>query len=433
MEMNQQPENGDNLSPNSASASGGDAGKTGMAHCPYRQASLLLQALASDKMKVAFFLGAGCPTAIRVKDGNGTKPLIPDTLGLTEQVCEFLAGTELASGSKMILARLTSNGRTDINVEEMLTHIRLLSEVIGNSEIDGLSKKMLLDLDVKICQAITDIVKPRLDNDRTPYHSLARWIRSIPRAHPVEIFTSNYDLLIEQALEENRVPFFDGFVGSDRPFFDVSSMEQDKLPARWARLWKVHGSINWWRTPLENVERRSTRPEEGDRQMICPSYQKYDQSRRMPFVAMIDRLRAFFGQGQTVLVTCGCSFADEHLRDVIVQGLTANPTAMCFGLLYGDRSGAPKEIVTHARNLTNLSLLTADGAVLGGVDADWRRDEKTEHPLHGMAVKVGEMKPRSIAPSDQCKFLLGDFNALGEFLTYQLAQTKSDKGNENAA
>jgi hypothetical protein len=62
-----------------ALASGSDM--ISQAHCPYRQSSLLQQALAPDKMRVAFFLGAGCPMAIRVADGAGTKPLIPDVKG----------------------------------------------------------------------------------------------------------------------------------------------------------------------------------------------------------------------------------------------------------------------------------------------------------------------------------------------------------------
>jgi len=59
---------------------------TALYHCPYRQASLIQQALTPDKMRVAFFLGAGCPTSIRIADGAGTRPLIPDVSGLTGKV-----------------------------------------------------------------------------------------------------------------------------------------------------------------------------------------------------------------------------------------------------------------------------------------------------------------------------------------------------------
>lgn len=400
-------------------------------HCPYRQASLLQQALAPDKMRVAFFLGAGCPVAIRVPNGQETKPLVPDIDGLTAHVCAALeASAVFKENLKAVLNRLRDSEKVNHNVERILSHIRSLQEVVGSGSIDGLSKKALSELDAEICRLTTDVVKVSLPVDDTPYHHLATWIRGIRRTHPVEIFTPNYDLLMEQALEDRRVPFFDGFVGSRNAFFDIASMEHDKLPARWARLWKVHGSINWWRTPKGAVERR-LEGTEGDRQMIHPSHLKYDESRRMPYFAMLDRLRAFLAGGQAVLVTCGYSFSDQHLNEVILQGLSSNPTAVCFGLLFSDRAKSPKA-VEKARTQPNLSLLAVDGAILGAIERDWRSDEKSDHPQHGLAAQVGEMKHRTEAAADRCKFLLGDFKAFGEFLARQLADGESYKESDDA-
>jgi hypothetical protein len=189
-------------------------------HCPYRQASLLQQALAPDKMRVAFFLGAGCPTAIRVPDGTGTKPLIPDIDGLTKQVASTLNATaKLKTSFAVILQRLSASGKAAPNIEEILSHIRALQEVIGSGNIDGLSQKDLLELDKEICRITTSVVSVQLPSDDTPYHHLAAWIGGVTRAHPIEVFTPNYDLLTEQALEKQRVPYFDGFIGSDRTFF----------------------------------------------------------------------------------------------------------------------------------------------------------------------------------------------------------------------
>jgi len=405
-------------------------------HCPYRQASLLQQALAPDKMKVAFFLGAGCPTAIRISSetdaSTNTKPLIPDILGLTNKIQEEIESTDHKKALATIMKRISGNSSIKVNIEDILSHIRLLQEVVGNSTIDGLSLKCLTDLETKICEIATTLVQVHLPGDATPYHQLATWIRGILRAHPVEIFTSNYDLLMEQALEERRVPYFDGFVGSDRAFFDLSSIEQDQLPSRWARLWKVHGSINWWRTSQNNVERSPT-GKAGDRQLIYPSHLKYDQSRRMPYLAMIDRLRAFLVQGQVVLVTCGYSFSDQHLNDAILQGLSGNPNAMCFGLIYGDLKTIPSETIAQARKYPNLSLLAVDGAILGTLERPWRQDEKADHPMHRKAVQFGDIENRTKAPTDQCKFLLGDFSSLGDFLAGQLAQVEEDENGDNNA
>jgi hypothetical protein len=160
--------------------------------------------------------------------------------------------------------------------------------------------------------------------------------------------------------------------------------------------------------------------------MIYPSHLKYDQSRRQPYLAMQDRLRAFLAKGQSVLVTCGYSFGDQHLNEVILQGLAGNPTAICFGLIFGDRVTA-KPAVAAARKHANLSVLAADGAVIGTLERSWTEMEKKDHPLHGLAAQAGEMAWRTTAPANQCKFLLGDFAAFGDFLAQQLAD--SDLGN----
>lgn len=396
-------------------------------HCPYRQATLIQQALAPDKMKVAFFIGAGCPTAIRISDGEGTQPLIPDIAGLTARVQQAMEASDVNKDNfGKLISRIVKSGNNNPNVEDMLSSIRALGDVVSGGAIDGLEHDDLVKLDNEICKITTEVVNANLLGDDSPYHHLAAWVGGIQRSSAAEIFTSNYDLLMEQAFESRKVPYFDGFVGSHHTFFDLATMEQDKLPSRWARLWKVHGSINWWRSINGDVERRQT-PEAGDRQMIYPSHLKYDESRRLPYLAMLDRLKAFFASGQAVLITCGYSFSDQHLNEAILQGLSGNPTAICFGLIFGDRSTSP-EGVKKARTHPNLSILAADGAVLGSVERDWRSDEKPGHPLHGLAVNAGEMADRTNAPAERCKFLLGDFGSFGDFLARQLAQRESSEG-----
>jgi len=414
-----------------AAPSSAGAPQSAPVHCPYRQATLIQQALAPDKMRVAFFIGAGCPMAIRVPHEGGTRPLIPDIAGLTARVRQAVAGMAAHKESfATLISRLKQAGNSDPNVEEILSCIRALGDVVGGGQIDGLTLEELAALDREICRVTTEVVSVSLPGDDSPYHHLAAWIGGIPRNYAAEVFTSNYDLLMEQAFETRKVPYFDGFVGSRNTFFDLASMEQDKLPPRWARLWKVHGSVNWWRSASGDVERRHA-SEAGDRQMIYPSHMKYDQSRRLPYLAMLDRLKAFLANGQAVLITCGYSFADQHLNEAILQGLSGNPTAICFGLVYGDRRETP-EGVKKARMHSNLSLLAADGAVLGSVERDWRSDEKQDHPLHGVAVSTGEMTGRTLAPAQRCKFILGDFRSFGEFLARQLTQRDPNEGPSSA-
>lgn len=401
-------------------------------HCPYRQSTLLLQALAPDKMRIAFLLGAGCPVSIRIPHGMGTIPLIPDIRGLTEVVKTDLSKLESIKDIYAILMQRFNGGPpANPTVEDILSHIRALQDVVRDGTIDGLTRSALSALDAAICDVTTKVVGVALPESITPYHQLATWIGGIHRAHPIEVFTSNYDLLVEQALEAHKIPYFDGFVGSKQAFFDLTSMENESLPPRWARLWKVHGSVNWWRTPKDEVVRREGHSSD-DRQMIYPSHLKYDQSRRMPYLAMLDRLRAFLARGQAVLVTCGYSFADQHLNEVILHGLRSNPNAICFGLLYGDRSGYSNAL-ERARSHPNLSLLATDGAVLGTIERDWRADEQTGHPLHGVSVARSEVTEGDGATSRNCQFLLGDFKRFGGFLARQLSRVDDELVASHAA
>ena len=242
-------------------------------------------------MRIGFLIGAGCPLAIRVPDGSTTKPLIPDIAGLTEQVKQAIANDgNLKAISEEVWNRVVLRGIPVPTIEDVLGHVRTLASLCeGKSTIDGFPREKLVELDQAICNKVKEVVSQTLPASDTPYHALASWIQAICRDKPVEIFTTNYDLLLEQALEEQRVPYFDGFVGSDSAFLDLESMAEDDLPARWARLWKIHGSVNWWMTKGEKI-RRCRDNVEGEQLLIYPSHVKYDQSRQMPYYAMLDRL-----------------------------------------------------------------------------------------------------------------------------------------------
>lgn len=71
----------------------------------------------------------------------------------------------------------------------------------------------------------------------------------------VNVYTTNYDLLIESAFEKNHIEYVDGFSGKMRPVFStanygmilsrqtsISSMTSEVVTFN---LYKVHGSLNW--------------------------------------------------------------------------------------------------------------------------------------------------------------------------------------------
>ena len=292
-------------------------------HEPLQLAKQLRQVLAADKLSVGFFLGAGCPCSIRIRNEHDSSdtPLIPGIEGLTEIVTKVLSDSpDMGPPFRQLCATLNEDGFVEFTVELLLSRIRSMRDAAGSAEVRGLSAQHLATLDRKICHTISTIVTRSLPTDDTAYHSLARFVGSL-RLPPSEIFTTNYDLLAEQALESQQVAFFDGFVGSSRPFFDQRAIEDDTLPNRWALLWKLHGSINWRFNRNSNTVIRSERPSDGDELLIHPSHLKYDESRRMPYLVMIDRLRTFLrNDSQPVaLFIVGHSFSDasnppSHLK-----------------------------------------------------------------------------------------------------------------------
>ncbi len=382
-----------------------------MSHNSLTQANYIRQSLAHDKRPLGIFLGAGCPVAIKNSD---KQPLIPDIAGITKIVCERLLRSQHKEYFNQLVKNLESDGKKDPDVEEMLGQIRSLRYVVGREMVRGLTCDQLDNLDQEICQIIFDIVNKSLPGAGSPYHKVASWIGSRNGTDPVEVFTPNYDLLMEQAFEETRVPYFDGFIGSNRTFFDPHAMEEDKLPARWSRLWKLHGSVNWRQDEKGNVSRGENCTHE-QRRVIHPSHLKYDQSRKMPYLAMIDRLRAFLKKPQAVLIMCGYSFRDDHLNEIMVQGLQGNATAIIFSLLFGKLEQYQKA-VNLAITRTNLSLLAKDAAVISGRRTEWLRQEFTSRS-ESIAVQWAEQDGSGKKERlKQASFMLGDFLTFGSFL-----------------
>jgi hypothetical protein len=383
---------------------------------PHRQIGYLQQCLSSDKKPLGLFLGAGCPVAIR-PDGDDKPPLIPDIGGITQKVREALTKCkECAPLLNIVEEHFKIDSRNDTNVEDMLSHIRALRAVAGKDKVRDLCGADLDKLDDKICSLIHELADKALPNVETPYHYIASWVDAVGRDMPVEIFTTNYDLLMEQALEDCRVPYFDGFAGGRRPFFDLRAMEEDMLPPRWARLWKLHGSINWYQVPAKGVFRGATTGEPTTKRVIHPSHLKYEESRRMPYLAMIDRLRAYLKQATATLVLCGYSFRDEHINEVIIQGLQCTPTAISFALLYGGIGQYP-QAVKLARERSNLTLLAKDGAVISGNEGIWPERDAESEALNTMnGVKWTRLPPAKADSKWKAEFQLGDFAALGQFV-----------------
>jgi hypothetical protein len=396
-------------------------------HNVVRQVRNLAQTLSQAKRPLGFLISAGCPMSITTDHGGTKRPLIPDIAGLTVAVETVMLGGSGKDAYETITKQLGDDGRTDWNVEDVLSHVRGLRQAAGTGVVRGVTAAVLDDLDRRICEAIVGVVSVSLPAVDTPYHKLAAWAGGISRTYPVELFTTNYDLLLEEGLETIRVPYFDGFIGSRRTFFDPYAIEEDPLPPRWARVWKVHGSVNWRQDPSGLVSRGES-VSGTERRVIHPSHLKYDESRKMPYLAMLERLARCVKQSAAALVTCGYSFRDDHINATLLQALEGNPTAVCFALLYGPLNSYGKAIDAATRR-ANLTVLAADEAIIGTKRGCWLGQPPDE------AIQVTGVAWKDVAGSSNkdAVFTLGDFATFGGFLSELVGEVTSRAGAGDGA
>lgn len=403
-------------------------------HDPIKHIKFLRQTLSQDKKPIGFFISAGCPLSVQMPEGQW--PLIADVAGLTKYIKEELSSkTEEENTFDKLLTEVTLSKKKVDNLEDILSFIRGLKEVSIGNTVRGFTQQELITLEKDICNKIVKKLDVFLPDKESPYHKLAKWI-SIDRDKPIEVFTTNYDLLLEQAFEELSVPYFDGFVGSRQSFFDLRAVEDNLIPKHWTRLWKIHGSINWFQKENKEVFRSSRTSEIDASHLIYPSHLKYEESRKMPYLALIDKLNQFLRIPNSLLILSGYSFNDDHLNDTLLSSLKANPNSMVIAMMFNTLTYKEEEdsqierypkAIQLALNRGNLAIWADDEAIIGTVRGKWKTvgELETEDNLAECIVKLvaTDTEPESL------NLKLGDFSKLGDFLQALIGynQTKLDE------
>lgn len=295
-------------------------------HDPRKMVETLRNHLTHPDTNVAFLFGAGTSTAVRLEFLNDEgeaceRALIPTVAELTATCAKAIdkldpEGEQPVFGPALIsIIAEVKPALREANIEDILSGVQRKIEAVGETDLlCGLNKLKLTELSDTIRRTIAAQVNPDLTDfpKRLPHADFVRWASHMSRPHPVELFTTNYDILLETALEAERALSFDGFVGCNTPFFCHETLTRPEAApgSNWIRLWKVHGSINWQLATVDGRKRvvRTTPQAEGE--MIMPSHHKYDESRKQPYTALLDRLRKVMERDDTILFVCGYSFSD---------------------------------------------------------------------------------------------------------------------------
>ncbi|MCB2226718.1 MAG: SIR2 family protein [Desulfarculaceae bacterium] len=380
-------------------------------HNPDRYMVDLRQILSQGRKRIGLLLGAGAPVSVKVnadgKPDEAGEPLIPDVARLTETVLN-----RLEEADKTVINAFLPELGTCPNIETVLTRVRRLSQAIGSAEVHGINGDGYNALAEKICDKIGEIVAPELPKESNSYTELISWIGGTHREHPVEIFTPNYDLLIEEAFERAKLPYFDGFSGAHRPFFDAASISNDSLPARWSRLWKIHGSLGW-EVEEDSVIRTGSRKAT---KLIYPDHLKYDQITRQPYSSLFERLREFLTTPDGLLLCTGFSFFDAHITSVLDEALAANTHTAILAFQFTPLSEA-QSAIKLAQRRPNLSVYARDGAVISGVQGKWQPGQPPTDEWGAIRKTFWKYG----AAGSEGEFLLGDFAKLARFFALAAA------------
>lgn len=365
----------------------------------------LRQILSQGRKRIGLLVGAGAPMSLRVDDSGalvseGGQSLMPGVEALTTQAIGALAGDQ-RTAAEAIRDELGQKA----NIESILTRIRLLHQALGAAKVNGLDSEGYRALGAEVCKKIGEVVGAPLPKERNAYTELVSWVSGTLRSHAVEIFTTNYDLLFEEAFERSRASYFDGFTGGNLPFFDPVSVASDDLPPRWSRLWKLHGSLGW---ALEGDSVVRGRGREAS-QLVYPDHLKYELTQKQPYSALFERLRQFLLTPDCILLTSGFSFRDAHICAVLDEALAMNANASVMAFQYMPLA-SEEAACKLAYERPNLSVYASDGAVIGGVKGTWRPGDP---PKNWEAIRATFWGSRS--KEEQDKFLLGDFAFLTRF------------------
>jgi hypothetical protein len=229
---------------------------------------------------------------------------------------------------------------------------------------------------MEVCRHLTSFLGIE-DADLSPALRFAAWVARADYRLPVEVFTVNYDLLLETALERLGVAYFDGFAGSLRARFRTDLVEATPtddsvwLPSFIARVWKLHGSVNWLRDTIgdhSDIVRIGTPAVAGSPAAIYPSDTKYVDSRRVPFVVLHDRLRRALTEPETLVLIAGYSWGDQDLNEIFFEAASRRQRSEFLAFCY---SMIPDTLADHAASTPNLQALAGNEAVLGGLRENW--------------------------------------------------------------
>jgi hypothetical protein len=356
---------------------------------------------ALNAKNIAFLLGAGCSSLMRDKKELGIAtmaPLAKEFCGetLEARAAGFYADPPVAGAApapwRLTKAELDYLDALGIdlakdysrNLERLMEVLFAQRFVLRQSDnpdlypyravLDGIIKKVQDFLWTRVTQGAfaTEGDTTVRDLYERFYKKLVLRDRSLPRPW---VFTTNYDHFSELAMDRLGIPYANGFSGVvERRFnpaiFRYALAEQlDVASRKWTAvdafvyLCKLHGSVTWTEDDHGLFPIREVWPPEPTNQMlIYPTPAKQNSSLGSPYADLFREFQSRIVREQSVLITAGYAFGDEHLNNIIYQALTI-PTFRLVIFAAPDMGGEIAKL--RALRDPRIWIIGGDGPVEG--------------------------------------------------------------------
>ena len=356
-----------------------------------------LQKIIAEILQIenlSFFIGAGCSSNIVNDQEIGISTMYKLYEKFFEQNPEFEVNGVLL------------NHKFDKNLEKLMEF--LLAVNIVNHEFIDDKKEIDNEIENKISlvkKFLLEEVKQGLGSNKVKelYKSFYSRISQRNRRNPINIYTTNYDLFNEIALDELGFPYNNGFMGTYKRKFStkaynyiyVENMNLNK--SYWERvpsfynIIKLHGSVSWIKKEEEIVEQDYQTIKCDQSLMIYPTPLKDRTTLMVPYSDMFRIMENQLIKKNSTLVVMGYSFSDEHINRIILNALSVQS----FNLVIFGNS----ENITKLQNLKDnrISIIYSDDKIhyfeniVNKILPDIHPDKEEEKELQEINSTLGRM------------------------------------------
>ncbi|BDF03212.1 SIR2 family protein [[Clostridium] hylemonae] len=219
----------------------------------------------------------------------------------------------------------------EVNLEDFLSHASLFLLLYNNTDVE------VERIVKKIKQIIIDNCTIIMPEDAPHKEFLKRITARKLKHNRLKLFTTNYDMLFEQAANECGFTMIDGFTFTFPRVFNGNNYDYDIVIRKNSRitaqenyaskvfhLYKLHGSLDWARNAETGQILKCDFENNKKPVMIFPSSIKYETSYEQPFFEMMSRFQTELRMDNALLIIIGYSFGDKHINSMIFEALDLN-------------------------------------------------------------------------------------------------------------